>query len=442
MDSPLHHVVIVGGGFGGLRVAQYLKRAPVRVTLIDRRNFHLFQPLLYQVATGGLSPANIAAPLRDVLKRQKNTEVVLGDVTAIDAEKHIVRVELAPPKSVAAETQSDIHYDTLILATGSRHHYFGKPEWETLAPGLKTVEDATEIRRRVMGAFEAAELERDPEKQKALLTFVVVGAGPTGVELAGALSEIARLTLKHNFRHIDPASAQIYLLDAAERVLPPFPPELSQKAADSLRHLGITVHTNSQVTDLHPGRVTIKHADKTETLNAQTVLWAAGVQASPLGKALNAATGCELDKGGRVIVAPDLSVPQHPQIFAIGDLAHFKTENGKPLPGVAPVAMQQGMYVAQAIQARLRGKTLAPFRYNDRGSMATIGRSSGVVDLHWIRFGGFFGWLTWLFVHLMYIVEFENRLLVLMQWAWNYLTRNRSARLITEAWKPPDPPKS
>ena len=438
MDASLHHVVIVGGGFGGLRVALNLQRAAVRVTLIDRRNFHLFQPLLYQVATGGLSPANIAAPLRDILKRQKNAEVVLGEVTAIDAAKRTVQVSPTSPNSDAGPRE--IQYDSLILATGSRHHYFGKPEWEALAPGLKTIEDATEIRRRVMGAFEAAEVERDPEKQKALLTFVIVGAGPTGVELAGALSEIARQTLKHNFRHIDPASAQIYLLDGADRVLPPFPPELSQTAAASLRHLGITVHTNSQVTDLQPGRITIRHGDKTETLNAHTVLWAAGVMASPLSKALNAATGCELDKGGRVMVEADLSIPKHSEIFVIGDMAHSKTADGKPLPGVAPVAMQQGQYVAHLIQARLRGKPLALFRYHDKGSVATIGRSSGVVDLHWIRFGGFFGWLTWLFIHLMYLVEFENRILVLMQWAWNYLTRNRSARLITEAWKPPEPP--
>ncbi|HYG77842.1 MAG TPA: NAD(P)/FAD-dependent oxidoreductase [Planctomycetota bacterium] len=424
MESKDHHVVIVGGGFGGIRAAQYLKHAPVRVTLIDRRNFHLFQPLLYQVATGGLSPANIAAPLRAVLKHHANTRVLLGEVVGVDVTKKEVILK-----------DGRVPYDTLILAAGSRHHYFGKDQWEELAPGLKTVEDATEIRRRVLLAFEQAERENDLEKRKALMTFVIVGGGPTGVELAGALSEIARLTMRRNFRNIDPGSANIILLEGAERILPPFPPELSAQAQKGLEKLGVNVRTRCSVTDLKPGEVIVKQNEKVETIPARTVMWAAGVAASPLGKALAQATGCELDKGGRIVTAPDLTVPGHPNIFVIGDLAHFKHGLERPLPGVAPVAMQQGRYVADLIQARLRGKSLPPFKYRDKGSMATIGRSFGVVDLGWLRFTGFFAWLTWLFVHLMYLVRFENRVLVFFQWAWNYITRGRSARLITETWE-------
>jgi len=410
----------VGGGFGGLYAAQSLSRAPVEITLVDRRNFHLFQPLLYQVATGALSPANIAAPLRAVLKRQRTTRVLMAEVVGLDPSGR--RLKLA---------DGEVDYDTLIVATGSRHHYFGNPQWEPLAPGLKTIEDATEIRRRVLSAFELAEREPEPQKRRAWLTFVVVGAGPTGVELAGALAEISRDTLKHDFRSIDPQKAQILLLEGTDRVLPTYPPTLSTKAGRSLLRLGVTVITGAMVSDVTSGSVTFRREGKEETVPARTVLWAAGVRASPFAQAVAAATGAPLDKIGRLIVEPDLSLPGHPEILVIGDLAHFSHQSGAPLPGVAPVARQQGEYVARLIEARLAGETLPPFRYRDRGSMATIGRGAAVADLGFVRFSGFLAWLVWLFVHLLYIVEFSNRVLVLLQWSWNYFTRNRAARLIT-----------
>jgi NADH dehydrogenase len=419
MDAA-HQVVIVGGGFGGLYAARRLRRAPVQVTLIDRRNFHLFQPLLYQVATGGLSPANIAAPLRAVLKRQKNTEVLLGEVVDFDIAGHCVLL-----------SDGRVPYESLILATGSGHHYFGHPEWEALAPSLKTVEDATQIRSRILLAFEAAERETDPEKRMAWLTFIVVGAGPTGLELAGTLGELAHHTLRGNFKHIYPADARILLVEGTDRVLPTYPPQLSARAAQALGRLGVTVRTGTLVSELTPGMVVLRGGDQIELVPTQTVLWAAGVQASPLGKALADRTGAPLDRAGRVVVQPDLTVPGHPEIFIIGDLASFTHQGGKPLPGVAPVAMQQGRYAANLIVARLQGRTLPPFVYHDHGSMATIGRSAAVVDLGWVRFSGFVAWLVWLFVHLAYLIQFGNRLLVLIQWAINYFSRNRSARLIT-----------
>jgi NADH dehydrogenase len=418
--EKLHHVVIVGGGFGGLYAAKKLRRAPVRVTLLDRRNFHLFQPLLYQVATGGLSPANIAAPLRAVLRWQKNVQVLLAEVVDVDVANR--RVHLS---------DGTMDYDTLIVATGARHHYFGNDHWENLAPGLKTIEDATEIRRRILLAFEAAEREPDPDKRRAWMTFVVVGAGPTGVELAGTLGELAHHTLRGNFQSIDPKDAQILLIEGTDRVLPPYVPKLSAKAAAALARLGVTVRTNTVVTDIQPDEVTLRRGDTKECIATHTVLWAAGVQASPLGSRLAQATGAALDRAGRVIVQPDLSLPGHPEIFVIGDLAHYSHQTGKPLPGVAPVAIQQGRHVADLIQRRLGGKTLPPFRYKDYGSMATIGRAAAVADFGWLRISGFLAWLAWLFVHLMYLIEFGNRILVLMQWAGNYMTRNRSARLIT-----------
>lgn len=417
------HTVIVGGGFAGLRAARHLRRVPVDVTLVDRRNFHLFQPLLYQVATGGLSPADIAAPLRAVLKRQRRARVLLGEAVGVDAAA----------RRVLLRDGGALDYDTLVLAAGARHHYFGRPEWEALAPGLKTVEDATEVRRRVLLAFEAAEREADPERRRALLTFVVVGAGPTGVELAGALAEIARETLRGDFRSFDPAGARVLLVEGGERVLPSYPPDLSERARRSLERLGVETRTGALVTALTPESVTLKRGGESETLAARVVLWAAGVQASPLGRALRDATGCELDAAGRVVVAPDLSVPGHPEIFVVGDLARALGGDGRPLPGVAPVAMQQGRHVARAVAARLRGRTPPAFRYFDKGSLATIGRAAAVADFGRLRFGGYPAWLAWLFIHLMYLVEFENRLLVFVQWAWNYFTRNRSARLITEA---------
>jgi NADH dehydrogenase len=413
-------VVTIGGGFGGLTAARSLRKAPVQVTLIDRRDFHLFQPLLYQVAVGALSPANIAVPLRAILKRQGNAHVLLAEATDIDVIHR--RVILS---------DGAVEYGTLVVAAGARHHYFGNDRFESFAPGLKTVEDATEIRRRILLAFEAGEREADSARQQALLTFVIIGAGPTGVELAGAIGELAHHTLRGNFRNIDPADARILLLEGADRVLPPYVPELSEKAAKALERLRVTVRTGTVVTDIQPGCVTVRSKGQDEAIPTHTVLWAAGVLASPLGRVLASATGATLDRAGRVLVEPDLTLPGHPEIFVIGDLAAVNDASGKPLPGVAPLAMQQGRYVADLIRARLRGEALPPFEYRNRGSMATIGRAAAVVDLGWVRFSGFFAWLTWLFIHLMYLIEFGNRILVLMQWAWNYFTRNRSARLIT-----------
>ncbi len=413
-------VVIIGGGFGGLHAATSLRKASVAVTLIDRRNFHLFQPLLYQVATGALSPANIAAPLRDILKKQPNTEVLLAEVIDFDLANREVIL-----------TDGRIPYDTLILAAGVRHHYFGNDQWESTAPGLKTIEDATAIRRRVLLAFETAERETDPEQIRKWLTFVVIGGGPTGVELAGALGEIANHTLKHNFRHIDPASAEVILLEGTDRVLPPYPADLSARAAGSLHKMGVTVRTNAIVTAIQPESVTFRSGDQTETIHAHTVLWGAGVQGSPLGRRLAEAAGAELDRAGRIIVQPDLSLPGHPEIMVIGDLAHYAHQTGKPLPGVAQVAMQQGDYAARLIQARQAGKTLPPFHYRDLGSMATIGRAAAVADLGRFHFSGWLGWMMWLFIHLLYIVQYQSRLLVFIQWGWSYFTRNRAARLIT-----------
>ncbi len=415
-----HRVVIVGGGFGGLRATQALRHAPVEVTLVDKRNFHLFQPLLYQVATGGLSPANIAAPLRGVLKKQKNARVLLAEAVDIDV-----------PARRLILSDGQIEYDTLVIATGAQHHYLGHDDWEAFAPALKTIEDATEIRRRILLAFEMAERESHPKQVKACLTFVIVGAGPTGVELAGALSEIARDTLRHDFRQIDPTQARILLVEGAERVLPTYPPELSEKARASLIRLGVTVWTGATVESVGPDYVAVRVGGRLEKILARTVLWAAGVQASPLGRALARAAGAKLDRAGRVIVEPDLTVPGHPEIFAIGDLCHFRHQTGQPLPGVAPVAIQQGQYVAEVIQARLQGKTPLPFRYHDKGNLATIGRAAAVADLPHCKFSGFPAWLLWLFIHLLNIVEYQNRLLVAIQWAWNYFTFNRAARLIT-----------
>lgn len=413
--------MVVGGGFGGLYALKSLRCAPVDLTLVDRRNFHLFQPLLYQVATGGLSPANIAAPLRSILAQQKNARVLLGEVVGIDPQQRCVHLHEG----------ASVPYDTLVVATGATHNYFGNDHWEPLAPGLKTLEDATCIRARILHAFEAAERGSDREQVCAWLTFVIIGAGPTGVEMAGAVAELARDTLRHEFRMINPADAHVLLVDAADRVLPSYPLALSARAAGSLARLGVTVRTGVSVADCWPTEVVLRSPAGEERIATRTVIWAAGVRASRLGRVLAEATGAPLDRLGRVAVEPDLTVPQHPEIFVIGDLASCPDANGRPLPGIAPVAMQQGRYVARLIEHRLRGRTLTAFRYRHRGSMATIGRAAAVADLGWIRFSGYPAWLAWLFVHLMFIVEFQNRLLVLLQWAWNYFTRNRSARLIT-----------
>jgi NADH dehydrogenase len=419
MDSS-HRVAIVGGGFGGLYAAQALGKAPVQVTLIDRRNFHLFQPLLYQVATGSLSPANIAAPLRAVLKRQRNTRVLMGEVVNFDL----------PGRQVLLKDGSE-SYDSLIVATGTRDQYFGHPEWAPYAPGLKSIEEATTIRRRILSAFERAERVADADERQSLLTFVIVGGGPTGVELAGAIADIAHNTLRGNFRSIDPAQARIVLLEGLDRILSAFPPKLSAKAAQALNRLGVTVRTGTLVTDVQPDRVTVRCGEQTEVIRTRVVVWGAGVAASPLAKTLATATGAELDRMGRVVVQPDLTLPGHPEVFVLGDMANYPYQDGKPLPGLAPVAMQQGRYVADLIQRRLRGAAPVAFHYKDRGTMATIGRAAAVADLGWITFSGLIAWLAWLFIHILYLIEFQNRLLVLVQWAWNYFTRNRAARLIT-----------
>jgi len=417
-----HRVVILGGGFGGLCAAQALKKATVQVTLLDRRNFHLFQPLLYQVATGALSPGEIASPLRSVLRRQRNTRVLLGQATDLDAEGN----------RVILDDGQSIEFDSLIVATGSTDSYFGHDHWRRNAPSLKTIEEATEIRHKILYAFEAAEREPDPQKQREWLTFAIVGGGPTGVELAGALAEIAHDTLRHDFRSIRPESARIFLIEGAPRVLPTYPEDLSAKAEASLRRLNVTPRTGVFVTHVDEKGVTVKGQDGAENrFAARTVIWAAGVAPSPFAEVLERRRPrATRDRGGRVIVNPDCSVPGHPEIFVIGDLAHFE-QDGKPLPGVAQVAMQQGAYVAKLIPARLRGEVVAPFRYFDKGNLAVIGRASAVADIGPFHISGLLAWLTWLFVHLMYLVEFSNRVLVFVQWGFLYLTFNRGARLIT-----------
>ena len=421
----MHRVVIVGGGFGGLRAAQGLARAPVQVTLVDRRNYHLFQPLLYQVATGTLSPANIASPLRALFKRQRNLTVLMAEVCGIDVARQEVSVK---PDSGGGTA---IGFDTLILAAGSGHSYFGHPEWEQFAPSLKSLDDATEIRRRILWAFEAAERTADPAEVAKWLTFVVVGGGPTGVELVGQLAEIATHTLHRAFRSIDPAKSQIYLIEACDRVLPAFQADMSAKAQQDLAHLGVNVLTSASVTQVEPQSITFERAGTSQTISARTVLWAAGVQASPLGRALAQSAGISTDRAGRVPVGADLTVAGHPELFVIGDMAGFNDASGHPLPALAPVAMQQGTYVARLIAQRIAGRKLPPFKYHDRGILATIGRWRAVADLRFVRLAGPLAWLAWLFIHLMTLVQFRNRILVFVQWGWAYLTTDRSALLIT-----------
>lgn len=423
-------MVVLGGGFAGLEAAKALARLPVETTLVDRRNHHLFQPLLYQVATGALSPADISMPLRKVLARQRNVRVVLGDARDIDPERRVVEIE-----------EGELPYDTLLVATGARHHYFGHPEWERFAPGLKTIEDATTIRSRILSAFEQAELADDETERKRLLTFLVVGAGATGVELAGAIGELASHTLEGEFRRFDPARVEVLLVEGQDRVLPPYPPELSARAAAALRRLGVTVLTGTTVLEVAADVVTLERGDERRQVPVGTALWAAGVEASPLARVLAARAGAELDRAGRVRVAPDCTVPGHPEILVLGDLAHCTGPDGAPLPGVSPVAMQQGRYAARLVGDRLAGRPTPPFRYRDRGSLAVIGRAAAVADLGKARFSGYFAWLLWLFVHIMYLVGFANRVLVLFQWAYSYLTRGRGARLITGSWSPGGSPQ-
>jgi NADH:ubiquinone reductase (H+-translocating) len=416
-----HRVVILGGGFGGLYAAKALKKAPVQVTVLDRRNFHLFQPLLYQVATGSLSPGEIASPLRSVLRKQANTRVLLGEAIDLDTGD----------KRVILDDGHSVEYDSLIVATGSTDWYFGHDDWKKAAPGLKGLENATEIRRKILFAFEAAEREPDPEKQREWLTFAIVGAGTTGVELAGALAEIAHDTLRHDFRSIRPQDARIFLIEGSPRILPTYPEDLSAKAEAALVHLKVTPRTGVFVTAINNRGVTVKNPDGAEqTYPARTVLWAAGVRPSPFGEVLERRAKAERHRNGQVIVNGDCSLPSHPEIFVIGDLARFM-EDGAPLPGVAQVAMQQGAYVAKLISARLRGQAIQPFHYFDKGNLAVIGRASAVAQVGPLHMSGLLAWLIWLFVHLMYLVEFSSRVLVFVQWGFFYLTFNRGARLIT-----------
>jgi NADH:ubiquinone reductase (H+-translocating) len=412
------HVLIVGAGFGGLYAAKSLKNAPVRVTVVDRRNHHLFQPMLYQVATAALNPSDIASPIRSILRDAKNTEVLLAEVASIDVTAREVRF-------TDGATQS---YDYLIVATGARHSYFGHDEWEPLAPGLKSLEDALEIRRRVLLAFERAERETDTVRRHAYLTFVVVGGGPTGVEMAGAVAEIRRYALRRDFRHIDPAEATVMLLEGGPRLLPSYPESLGDEAKKELRRLGVEVRTETLVTDIRQGSVTAAGW----VIPTQTVIWAAGNTASPLLRCL----GAPLDRMGRAIVEPDCTIPGHPEVFVLGDAAAFSHQEGGPLPGISPVAIQMGEYAARTIEGDLAGQPRRAFSYWDKGQLAVIGRGQAVADIWKLRFGGFLAWLIWIFVHIFFLIGFRNRVLVLLQWAWSYITYRRGARLITEEVPP------
>jgi NADH dehydrogenase len=409
-------VVIVGAGFAGLYAAKLLGNKPVQVTLVDRRNYHLFQPLLYQVATAALSPGDIAEPIRGILRRFGNVKVLMAEVSAVDPAARQVRLA----------DGSALGYDYLLLATGARHSYFGHDEWEPAAPGLKSLEDALEIRRRVLSAFEEAEREADPDRRRALLTFVVIGGGPTGVEMSGAIAEIAHHTLAHDFRSIDPRTARIVLVESGPRVLPPYAPTLSASAERTLRRQGVEVHTNTLATEVTPGSVRIR----AEVVPSHTIVWAAGVAASPLGRSL----GGETDRAGRVIVQPDLTVAGHPEIYVVGDLASFSHQTGKPLPGVAQVAIQGGQAAARNILLTVQGEPRQEFHFRDPGSMATIGRAAAVAEIGRLRLTGFVAWMAWLFVHVFWLIGFQNRLLVMTQWAWSYFTHERGARLITGPW--------
>lgn len=416
--QKIPHVVIVGGGFGGLWAARALAGSPVRISLIDRVNHHLFQPLLYQVATAGLSMPDIAAPLRHILRRQRNVTVLLGDVVAIDRDARRLR----------CADGGEFDYDYLIVASGARHAYFGRDDWAAHAPGLKTLDDALLIRRKVLTAFERAEAESDAEKRAAWLNFVVIGGGPTGVELAGTLAEIARHTLRREFRRVDPAAARVLLVEAGQRVLSALPETLSAKAAAQLGKLGVEVHTGRPVTAVDADGIALGE----ERIAARTVLWAAGVAASPLGRCL----GASLDRAGRVLVADDLSLPGYPDVFVVGDLAS-KQQDGKPVPGVAPAAKQMGTHAAQMIRADLAGRPRKPFRYHDVGSLATIGRMAAVADLGRVHLSGLVAWWFWLLVHILFLIGFRSRLIVLINWSWSYWTYQRHARIIV-GQPPPD----
>lgn len=419
----VHRVVIVGGGFGGFYATKALRRAKAEATLLDRRNFHLFQPLLYQVATGSLSPGEIAAPLRALLRDQKNARVLLGDAVGLDVSGKRLMLDTGHAGAIP--------YDTLIVATGARNFYFGHDAWESEAPGLKSIEDATRIRGRIFYAFEAAERESAPDLRRAWLTFVIVGAGPTGVELAGALAEIARDTLREDFRSIHTAGSRILLIEGGPRLLSAFPEELSAAAERSLTRLGIEVHKNARVSGVDRTGVTIETAEGQQRIDARTVVWAAGVAASDFAGIVAKATGVKQDRMGRMMVNPDLTLPGHPEIFVIGDAANLDWR-GQPLPGVAPVAMQQGRYAAHAIQERLAGREPKPFQYLNKGNLAVIGRAAGVADFGRVRFHGWLAWLLWLTVHLTYVAQFRNRVLVFIRWGFQYLTFDRGSRIIPQ----------
>jgi NADH dehydrogenase len=433
-EAATHKVVVIGGGFGGLQAVAHLSRAPVDVTLIDRRNFHLFQPLTYQVATGALSATEVAYPLRAIFKRRRNVRVLMAEVSRFDLEDRAVRVV---PGAGEREPFS-VPYDSLIVAGGSRYSYFGHDEWREVAPEVKSLESALSVRAHILSAFEAAELESDEARRRAWLTFAVVGAGPTGVEMAGQIGELAR-DMRREFRSFDPAEGRVLLVEMADRVLTSFPPSLSTKAARSLEHLGVTPLLNHTVVDVDEQSVTVEGRDQSrERIPTRNVIWAAGVTASSLARRLGETTGADLDRAGRVSVAPDLTLPGHPEVFALGDMVRVLDENGDPqsLPGLAPVAMQEGRYAAKVVKARLRGREPKPFRYRDKGNLATIGRARAVADLHVVKLSGFVAWLTWLVVHIWYLIGFENRILVMIRWSFSFFSHGRGGRVIEEFDEP------
>jgi NADH:ubiquinone reductase (H+-translocating) len=430
MSSALHRVVVIGGGFGGLRAVRGLRRAPVEVTLIDRRNFHLFQPLLYQVATGALSPAEIATPLRAQLKRQRNARVLMGEVRDIDVDRRCLTLGAA----ANADSGLVIPYDTLIVAGGSRYSYFGHDSWRPFALEIKSLESALRVRQRILTAFEAAEIEQDPERREAWLTFVVVGGGATGVEMAGQIAELAHDTLARNFRTIDPRRARILLVEASDRLLPTFSPELSGRAARTLERLGVTVLLDTSIVALDAHSAQTTGPENTHTrIPTHTIVWAAGVVACRLASILAAATDTALDRAGRVAIGPELTIDGHPEVMALGDMAsmHDAAGNAIALPGLASTAMQQGRYAADSIRRHLRGAPTSPFRFRDKGNLATIGRAHAVAEIKGIKISGILAWLIWLSVHIFYLVGLQNRLLVLTRWTFSFATRGRSARLIT-----------
>jgi NADH:ubiquinone reductase (H+-translocating) len=438
-DGRRHRVVVIGGGFGGLQAVHHLRRANVEVTLIDRRNFHLFQPLSYQVATGALSATEICFPLRWIFRRHRNVRVLLGTVTDFDLEGRSVRVQ----PGAGDEGPITIPYDSLIVAGGSHYAYFGHDEWQEIAREVKSLESALTVRAQILSAFEAAELETDEERRRAWLTFVVVGGGPTGVEMAGQIGELARDTLRREFRSVDPAGGRVLLVEMVDRLLTTFPPKLSDKAARSLEHLGVTPLLGHTVVDVDEHGVTIEDSEhRQERVPSRTVIWAAGVTASALARELGEATDADVDRAGRVSVQPDLTLPGHPEVFALGDMVRVIGEDGQPqqLLGVAPVAMQQGRYAAKVVKTRLLGREYEPFRYRDKGNVATIGRARAVADVKGLKVSGFPAWVLWLGIHIFYLIGFQNRIVVLIRWSFSFFSRGRGGRVIEEFEEPAKPP--